>query len=62
MATLSLRCRNCKTSYPYETPYPTYVGDICEIESTPITGVQRELHPRCPNCTSHACAILGRID
>ncbi len=60
MAKLLLKCRNCSHVYEYSTPYPTYIGKINEIESTPITGAQRELHPRCPLCSAHAHLILSQ--
>lgn len=61
MATLTLKCRNCGRVYSYQTPYATYVGKVGETESTPSGGgAPRSLHPSCPNCTSHACAIIGQ--
>ncbi len=59
MATLSLRCRNCSMGYTYETPYPTYVGKVGEVELTGPDGDPRVMHPSCPKCTSNACEILN---
>lgn len=60
MAKLVLKCRNCSRIYEYSTPYPTYIGKINEIESAPVEGAPRELHPRCPHCSSHSSLIVSQ--
>lgn len=57
---LQLKCRNCGTTYRFDTPYTTFSAPPADYDKYAADPNFANRAPKCPHCESWAAEILGQ--